>query len=111
MNGREIFNFSATRVPEQILRLLIRDGLDVSDVNGFIFHQGSKFIVDTIAKKLRLPKEKIFTNMDFGNTVSSSIPLIIEKQVLNSEKRGRYLISGFGVGLSYASGLLEWEKS
>ena len=47
--------------------------------------------------------------MNVGNTVSSTIPIVLEGEMSKKKKCGKYLISGFGVGLSYASGVLEWS--
>ncbi|WP_431126945.1 ketoacyl-ACP synthase III [Flagellimonas flava] len=107
MNGRSIFNFAARYVPKDVNQLLEKNKMTIEDIDSFVFHQGSKYIVDTISKKLGLPKEKvIFDAMEYGNTVSSSIPLIIEKQLANKEVR-TILICGFGVGLSWSSSILK----
>jgi len=107
MNGRAVFNFSATAVPLQVGRLLQAAGMGYEDVDLFVFHQGSKYIVDTLRKRLKLPPEKVPIKLaDQGNTVSSSIPLILE-DALGREGLRRILLSGFGVGLSWASCILE----
>lgn len=106
MNGREIFNFAASTVPPDIHRVLEANGLTIKDIDRFLLHQGSKFIVDFLAKKLGLPPEKTpFVIEEYGNTVSSSIPIMI-KPLLNDLSVKQILITGFGVGLSWASGIL-----
>jgi 3-oxoacyl-[acyl-carrier-protein] synthase-3 len=63
--------------------------------------------VDTIRKRLKISEEKVpFDMHEYGNTVSSSIPIILEKEIIN-EKNKRFLISGFGVGLSWGSAIIE----
>lgn len=110
MNGRAIVNFAAKAVPQQIRTLLGRGDINLKDVDQFIFHQGSKFIVDTITKRLGIDEQKtIFDIADYGNTVSSSIPIILEKQLQNDQLK-RIVISGFGVGLSSASAILINQK-
>jgi 3-oxoacyl-[acyl-carrier-protein] synthase-3 len=107
MNGRAVFNFSNTRVPEQIRKLLHRAELTVDDVDWFIFHQGSRFIVDQLTRRLKVPPEKVpLRLLEHGNTVSSTIPLLLQ-EYLNGSAGHRFLLSGFGVGLSWASCLLE----
>ncbi len=102
MNGRAVFSFSATTVPESIKRALEKNGLEPDDVDQFILHQGSRYIVNTIRKALKLPEDKVpFAAQGYGNTVSSSIPLILEHAEADT-----VLISGFGVGLSWSSGVL-----
>jgi len=106
MNGRAVFNFSATAVPPQVTTLLKDAGLGTADVDLFLFHQGSKFIVDQLVKRLALPPEKVPFNLaSQGNTISSSLPLLLRDR-LGDARLNRMLLSGFGVGLSWASCLL-----
>ena len=106
MNGQAVFNFSAIEVPVQVKALLKHAGVSLADVDLFLFHQGSKYIVDTLAKRLSLPNEKVPLRLTgYGNTVSSSLPLLLQEHLGNTRLR-RILLSGFGVGLSWASGLL-----
>ncbi|MDT8375582.1 MAG: ketoacyl-ACP synthase III [Mariprofundaceae bacterium] len=103
MNGRAVFNFALMNVPPQVDRLLDMSGLDKKDVDLFLFHQGSKFIVDNLQKKMGLMPEQVPVNMEqFGNTVSSSIPLLLE-QVFKEKGKQTVVMSGFGLGLSWAS--------
>jgi 3-oxoacyl-[acyl-carrier-protein] synthase III len=106
MDGRAIFNFAATHVPEDVGRVLARNGLTADEIDVFLFHQGSKFIVETIAKRLRLPPEKVVVDIkECGNTVSSSLPLLLQRYLAPTSHR-RLLLCGFGVGLSWASTIL-----
>lgn len=106
MNGRAIFNFAARQVPLDVAKVLERNGLRVEDVDAFIFHQGSRNIVETIARRLALPAEKVrFEAADYGNTVSSSIPMILADEMARPAVR-TILVSGFGVGLSWSSAIL-----
>ncbi|HUF21864.1 MAG TPA: ketoacyl-ACP synthase III [Burkholderiales bacterium] len=107
MNGRAVFNFSATEVPVQIRALLADCGLTLDAIDLYLLHQGSRFIVDTIARRMQLDRAKVPSNLARqGNTVSSSIPLLFEGFLENESVR-RVVISGFGVGLSWASCVLE----
>tara|TARA_B100001057_G_C22838505_1_gene946106 strand:- start:1585 stop:2511 length:927 start_codon:yes stop_codon:yes gene_type:complete len=106
MNGRGIFNFAARYIPKDIDELLTKNNLDKNDIDYFIFHQGSKYIIDTLIKRLNLDHEKTINNIrEYGNTVSSSIPIILNGIIKGSEAK-KILISGFGVGLSWASNVL-----
>jgi 3-oxoacyl-[acyl-carrier-protein] synthase-3 len=106
MNGREIFNFAARTVPSDVKRVLELNNLQIDDIDRFLLHQGSKYIVDFLIKRLGLPEEKTpYVIEDYGNTVSSSIPIML-KPLLSDTTVSRVLISGFGVGLSWASGIL-----
>jgi 3-oxoacyl-[acyl-carrier-protein] synthase-3 len=105
MNGRAVFNFTAKVVPEDIKKLMQKNKIPKEAIDLFVFHQGSKIIIDTLTKKLDIPQEKVIFNIsDFGNTISSSIPIILENELNGSAKN--ILVSGFGVGLSWASTIL-----
>jgi 3-oxoacyl-[acyl-carrier-protein] synthase-3 len=106
MNGRGIFDFAAKYIPGDIRSLLARNGLGIEQVDRFVFHQGSKFIIDTLAKRLILDRQKVAYDIyEYGNTVSSSIPIILEKEI-DGPRSNTVVISGFGVGLSWSSGIL-----
>lgn len=110
MNGRGIFNFAARYVPKDVQSLLDKNGMEHEQIDKFVFHQGSKYIVETISKKIGLDKDDyIFDAHNYGNTVSSSIPIILEK-LMCDQKVKNILISGFGVGLSWASTILTRQQ-
>ena len=105
MKGRSVFNFTMKVVPEQIRACLLANDSAVADVDYFLLHQGSKFIVDNMTASLGLPAGKTpFMAAEYGNTVSSSIPMML-KAVLEDQP-GKILMSGFGVGLSWATSML-----
>jgi 3-oxoacyl-[acyl-carrier-protein] synthase-3 len=106
MNGREIFNFSARKVPEDIKKVIEANQLTLEQIDCFLLHQGSKYIIDFIVKRLDIPPNKAPRNIkEFGNTVSSSIPILLQEILFESSIR-KIVLSGFGVGLSWASGVL-----
>jgi len=107
MNGRAVFNYVLTRVPNQIQSLLEKNNLSKEDIDLFVLHPGSKYMLDMLRLRLKLPEEKVPIDFsEYGNTVSSSIPIVLEK-FLNKKGIKRILLSGFGVGLSAASLILE----
>lgn len=107
MHGRKVFNFAATNVPKQIGQYLENNQMAVEDVDVFLLHQGSAAIVDVIARKVGGDRDKFILDINTtGNTVSSTIPILLEKQLDNKEAK-KIIISGFGVGLSWATNLLE----
>jgi len=111
MNGRSIFNFSVKQVPLQVNELLKAAGLSYSDIDLFLFHQGSKYIIDQLCRMMKLPAHKVPMNLaKQGNTVSSSIPLLLEDFMVVDGLR--YIVmSGFGVGLSWATCLLSRTRT
>lgn len=109
LNGMEVFNFALKEVAPSIKELLIYSQKEIDEVDFFVFHQANKLINDSVRKKLKIEEAKVPLSIDyFGNTSSASIPLTICKElseaVLNENKS--YLLSGFGVGFSWATVLL-----
>ncbi|WP_394849580.1 ketoacyl-ACP synthase III [Pendulispora brunnea] len=109
MDGRQVFSNAAREVPESIRRILGRNELTNDDVDQFLLHPGSKYIVDFLRGALGLDHTKVpFGIEDYGNTVSSSIPLMLEG-CLTLHKYPRIVSSGFGVGFSWGTNLVEWR--
>lgn len=110
MNGRAIFNFMMERVPVSVKNCLVKNDLQISDIDYFVFHQASKFLLEQLGKRMNLPPAKVPCNLrEVGNTVSSSIPLLLSQmmdQRLLHQKN--VLISGFGVGLSWATNIIRF---
>ena len=106
MNGRKVFNFAATTIPSHIKELLNNESLSEIDIDSYCLHQGSAAIIDAISKRFPSVKERFMLDIaNYGNTVSSSIPLLLEKAFQDKSSK-RILICGFGVGLSWASMIL-----
>lgn len=102
MNGREVFNFAVTVVPKHIEKLLAKAELKKEEVDYYLFHQGSRYIVDTLSRRLGLDSVKVLCDIEnIGNTVSSSIPIMLEKKLADSNAN-TLVLCGFGVGLSWA---------
>jgi len=104
MIGMDVFMFSITEEPKAIKNALKENGLTPDDIDLLFLHQANKYIIENIAKRTKFPIEKVpYSSVkDFGNTSSASIPLAINThQQLNDKTK--VLLSGFGVGLSWAS--------
>jgi len=106
MNGRGIFNFAMTHVPEIVTRCLNANALRKEGIDFFLFHQASKYIIDNLRRRIKLEQEKVpFLIKEYGNIVSSSIPIAL-REYLDKTDKINILICGFGVGLSIASSIL-----
>lgn len=105
MNGRAVFNFAATEVPASVERVLERAKASIDDIDLVLLHQGSKFIVETIATRIGAEGRTPFVATQYGNTISSSIPMILAEEV--PDNANKLLLSGFGVGLAWATCILE----
>ena len=103
MDGRGIYNFALRTVPHNLQNCFEVNGISPAEVDVFIFHQASKFLIDTLAQKMKIDTRKVpFRIQNYGNTVSSSIPIIL-KDYMGDQSAETLLLSGFGVGLSVAS--------
>lgn len=106
MDGRGIFNFVMTELPKSINRCLEKNGLSKDDIDLYALHQASRFIVEQLTKRVKINPDKVpFVIHEYGNTVSSSIPLVLEERI-HDEQLSRVLVSGFGVGLSAGTSIL-----
>jgi 3-oxoacyl-[acyl-carrier-protein] synthase III len=105
LNGMAVFNFSVTEVPKNITDFFTRTSTDPSSYDYFVMHQANLLMNETIRKKLKFPPEKIpYTLSKYGNTSSASIPLTIASELSNKVNENiSWLLSGFGVGLSWAT--------
>tara|TARA_R110000868_G_scaffold194650_1_gene440271 strand:- start:4067 stop:5017 length:951 start_codon:yes stop_codon:yes gene_type:complete len=111
MNGRQIFNFAATRVAPHIEELLRRQGIAPDEIDLYCLHQGSAAIISAISRKFPEIEDRFVLDLtDTGNTVSSSIPLLLEKHAFKDGPK-RILMCGFGVGLSMASAIIFREEN
>jgi 3-oxoacyl-[acyl-carrier-protein] synthase-3 len=104
MNGPEIFNFTAKAVPELISKTLIKNDESIESVDNFIFHQANTFMLEYLRKKINIPKDKFLIDMeDYGNTVSSTIPIALKNRINQSLGENKILLAGFGVGYSWGA--------
>jgi 3-oxoacyl-[acyl-carrier-protein] synthase III len=111
MNGAEIFAFTMRVVPETLKEIFLRSNLYLNDIDLFVFHQANKFMLDHLKKKLDLPDKKFYINFsDCGNTVSSTIPIAINRALSQNVLQNgmKVCIMGFGVGYSWAGAIINW---
>lgn len=112
MKGMDVFSFGISTVPKAIKNIADHYGFDYLDYDYFVLHQANLKMNDFIAKKLKLKKEKVPTNMRFfGNTSSASIPLIFVTELKNKVKglTTKHICCGFGIGLSWGVSALEMK--
>jgi 3-oxoacyl-[acyl-carrier-protein] synthase III len=110
MDGLDIFNFALAEVPPNVRALLAYAGCDAGQIDHFVFHQANLLLNEMIRKKLGLPTEKVpYSLADYGNTSCATIPVTLVSQLRDTLKQTpqRLLLSGFGVGLSWGSALVE----
>lgn len=111
MKGAPIFRSAVRRLVEITDQILKENGLSVSDVQHFVFHQANYRILSAVAKRLSLPLERVVTILDrLGNTSSASIPMALDVLVRSGRvKSGDYIfLGGFGGGLNWGGALIRW---
>lgn len=99
MDGTKIYKYAVSEVPKIINETLNDAKLNIKDINHIVLHQSNSRIMNSIAKKLGVPKEKVFSNIEnVGNTFCASIPIALTEININE---GEYLLMcGYGGGLN-----------
>lgn len=106
MNGLAVVKFVKRYIPADIRNNIELNGLTMDEIDKFLLHQASRHMVRTVMKDLGIDEARTpFEIRDYGNTISSSIPILLEKEISQKDSRN-YLISGFGIGFSWASCVL-----
>lgn len=112
MKGGDVFNFTLRDVPPLIVDALGLAGIAAEEVDAFVLHQANRYLVQNVARRAKLPKERVpvGTVEAYGNVSSSSIPVALAHEVAPESPavlNQRVLTAGFGVGLSWAAAVLE----
>jgi 3-oxoacyl-[acyl-carrier-protein] synthase III len=114
MNGKEVYRFAVSRVPEALDKVLYKAGLTVADLDWLILHQANQRIMDAVADRIGLPAHKIVSNVaEYGNTSAASIPIALNAAVRSGQIKAGDTIatSGFGAGLSWGAAILNWGQT
>ena len=111
IKGQDVFNFTLETAPQNIIEVLKYANLDVNDIDYFAIHQANKQIVESIAMKLDLPEHKYSgeTFSKYGNNSTTSVATVVCDQ-LQKKNINRLLFSAFGVGLSWASAVVDFKN-
>lgn len=111
MDGRAVFEFAVSRVPEVIREVLKKAGVEKEEVDFYLLHQANRRIISAAVKRLGLEEERFPMNMEeYGNTSAASIPILLyeENRRGKLKKDSLLVLSGFGGGLTYGASLLRW---
>lgn len=110
MKGDVVFNFVMQDVPKMIMALVNEAGIEVSQIDGFLFHQPNPFMLRKLAEKIGIPLEKLPMDLvpKYGNSSGVTIPAILcthyNKEFFNRKRL--MCMAGFGVGLTWGSLLM-----
>ena len=108
MNGAEIFNFTIEAVPQLVRNTLIKNNLELSDIHLCAFHQANKYMLNFLRKKLKIEEDQFYYYMsEVGNTVSSTIPILLTEAKKEEKLSGNVILAGFGVGYSWGGTVLK----
>ena len=111
MDGKGVFRFATQAMPECVEQLLEKSGLTAEDIAWFVPHQANARIVAFSAKRLGIPLERFYQNMDrYGNTSAASIPIALDEMAEQKllDPGQRIICVGFGAGLTWGGVLLTW---
>ena len=111
MNGQEVYKFAVREVPIIIDKLLKKTNFSPDEVDWLVLHQANQRILDSVGERLKIPGEKILSNLEkYGNTSAATIPLMMDEAIRNNKIKQNDIIatSGFGAGLSWGAALIKW---
>jgi 3-oxoacyl-[acyl-carrier-protein] synthase-3 len=111
MAGRAIFEFMLTTVPDDIARACAANGIEQDEIDLYLLHQASNHMLSQLVRRTGIDPERVPIRIgQTGNLVSSSIPFLIADLAREGALSGRTtLLSGFGVGLSWATGVVRFD--
>jgi len=113
MNGSDVFKLAVRGMADATLCALEKAGVSPTEVACFIPHQANLRIIDAVADRLKLNKEKIFTNLDrYGNTSAASCPIALcEALEAGRIKKGdKIVFATFGAGMVWGALVMEWSR-
>jgi 3-oxoacyl-[acyl-carrier-protein] synthase-3 len=111
MNGQEVYKFAVREVPIILDQLFRKTNYSSDAVDWLVLHQANQRILDSVGDRLKIPKEKILSNLEkYGNTSAATIPLMMDQAIRNNRIKQNDIIatSGFGAGLSWGAALIKW---
>jgi 3-oxoacyl-[acyl-carrier-protein] synthase-3 len=111
MNGRAVYNFAVGVMSDIVGRLLMKTGYGISDLAWIVPHQANARIIKAAAKRLGVPEEKFYMNIEeYANTSSASIPIALHEMNRKGllSKGDLVMLVGFGSGLTSGGIVLRW---
>ncbi|MCL2179546.1 MAG: beta-ketoacyl-ACP synthase 3 [Treponema sp.] len=111
MNGQEVYNFAVRAITDTINALIKTTNINIDDITHIIPHQANSRIVQAASKRLQIPIEKFFLNIEeYANTSSASIPIALDEMNRGGKlKKGDLIMTvGFGGGLTSGGNIIIW---
>jgi 3-oxoacyl-[acyl-carrier-protein] synthase-3 len=113
MNGQEVYRFAVRRVPEVIEKALFQAGMTPAEIDWLVLHQANQRIIDAAATRLKVPPEKVLSNLaHYGNTSAATIPIVLNEFVRQGQIQAGHCLAmaGFGAGLSWGAAIVRWGR-
>lgn len=114
MDGAEIFGFTLRAVHQAVADCLAAAALPMDAVDLFVFHQANEYMLSHLRRKCQIPADRFVVDMeDCGNTVSSTIPIVLARAAARGQLTDgmRVMLVGFGVGYSWSAALARWDQA
>jgi 3-oxoacyl-[acyl-carrier-protein] synthase-3 len=111
MNGQAVYNFAVGIITETIAKIMEEERIGIQYLKRIVPHQANARIVQAAGKRLKIPEEKFYLNLErYANTSSASIPIALDELNRSGDlKKGDLIITvGFGSGLTYGGNLIRW---
>jgi 3-oxoacyl-[acyl-carrier-protein] synthase-3 len=111
MNGQEVYNFAVGAISEIIEDLMKAGNIGINDIAWIVPHQANARIIQAARRRLHIPVEKFYLNIEeYANTSSASIPIALDELNRNGQlKKGDLILTvGFGGGLTYGGNIIIW---
>ena len=104
MRGLEVIMQASRKVPRAIADLLAKNNVAAEDVQVFLMHQANRNLLAKIAKELKVPEDRFFTNIaSFGNTSSASLLIAAAQWSDAASVTGPVVFAAFGAGLQWGA--------
>ena len=111
MKGPEVFKSAVTAMGEAATIILEKSGTSSEDIDLMIPHQANIRIIEATARRIKLPMERVFVNIQkYGNTSAASVPLALDEAVRSNriKKGDKIMLVSFGAGFTWGSVLIDW---
>ena len=111
MQGHDTFKAAVQRMSEASIEATQRAGLELDEIDLFVYHQANARILTAVGERLGLDSERVINCIDrYGNTSSATLPIALA----DARERGmlepgmNVLLAAFGAGFTWGAGVIEW---
>jgi 3-oxoacyl-[acyl-carrier-protein] synthase-3 len=109
LNGAPVFRAATERMAASVRDVVMRNNLELSDIDWFVPHQANKRILEAIADKLKIPHEKVMLTLQkYGNTTAATIPLCLWEYESQLKQGDKLVFAAFGGGFTWGSAYVNW---